>query len=121
MCKAKKELNKIFIICPVRNVTEGQLEDIKNYVEELDKHYIVHFPPRDTNQTDDGVGLGICRENRKAIEEADEIHIYWDVASKGSLFDLGMVFVLRKKLLLINKVNKTAKKSFSNILRAIEV
>jgi nucleoside 2-deoxyribosyltransferase len=64
------------------------------------------------------IGLRICQDNRAAIEAADEIHIYWNPDSKGSLFDLGIAFALRKQIVLINTVKPTATKSFENVLLA---
>ena len=107
---------RIYIICPVRNATQIELHKINEYVRSLEKlGHIVHFPPRDTNQ--DNTGIQICEQNRKAIEDADEIHIFWvGGQSKGSLFDFGMAFMLRKPIVLINKVIQTSTKSFENVL-----
>jgi nucleoside 2-deoxyribosyltransferase len=89
---------KIFVICPVRNLEENMREHIELEVTrwEAEGHQ-VHLPYRDTNQAD-SVGLNICKENRTAIEAADEVRIFWDGQSTGSLFDLGMAFALRKPI-----------------------
>jgi hypothetical protein len=52
----------------------------------------VHLPHRDTDQTQNG--LGICRENAMAIFLADEIHIFYNPISQGTHFDMGVVFAL---------------------------
>jgi hypothetical protein len=91
------EMN-IYIICPVRG---GTPLDIEQHVHELEaRGNHVHFPPRDVPQ-DDPTGWNICTAHRGAIENCDEVHIFWDIDSKGSHFDLGMAFVLRKKVRLI--------------------
>jgi hypothetical protein len=48
-----------------------------------------------------GNELDIISYNREMIEWADEVHLIWDGRSMGSIFDLGMVFALRKKLVIV--------------------
>jgi len=61
---------KIFLICPVRGITEEEKNVIEQYVLNLEEAgHTVHWPPRDTDQND-SVGLRICQDNRKALEEA---------------------------------------------------
>ena len=85
-------MKRVFIICPVRNIDDETKETIEKYVLSLeDKGCVVHWPPRDPNQ-DDPIGLDICKQNREAIWLADEVHIWLDRKSKGSLLDLGMRF-----------------------------
>ena len=76
---------------------------IGRYVADLEKAgHKAHWPARgDTNQ-DDPVGLRICNDNLSAIKYADEIHIWWNKKSSGSLFDFGMAFALGKRIVLIN-------------------
>jgi len=115
---------RIFIICPVRNAESEVTRAIGAYVARLEAAgHEVHWPARDTDQTDDH-GIFICITNCDAIIDADEVHIWWDLASVGSKFDLGMLFALlrlglKKKVVLINEVNYTADKSFENVLRAL--
>ena len=95
---------KIFLICPVRNLTKEQNDKIEELIKIWeDRGDTVHFPPRDTTQIDDkGHGFYICLQNRDAIKEADEVYVWYDEASQGSHFDLGMAFALNKKIRLIN-------------------
>lgn len=112
---------KIFLICPVRGIADEEKIATEQYVLDLEKAgHKVHWPPRDTNQ-DDPIGLLICQDNRQAIQNAEEVHIWWNDKSQGSLFDLGMAFALRKKIILVNSasVQKTPQKSFSNVLLKI--
>lgn len=88
----------IYIICPVRNAPEDVIREIRAYADmqrALGRE--VHFPPDDVEQSDP-TGLEICKQHRSAMLAADEVHVYWDVGSKGSHFDLGMAFALRKKI-----------------------
>jgi nucleoside 2-deoxyribosyltransferase len=112
----------IYLICPVRNVSKKFKEGLEAQVKFLEAEgHTVYYPARDTNQ-DDPIGLRICRDNRKAIEEADVIYIAWDGKSKGSLLDLGMAFALRKPLRIITEYMppKTPSKSIQNMMYAWE-
>jgi nucleoside 2-deoxyribosyltransferase len=89
---------KIYMICPVRNASPQMRADILAEVEALENQgHSVYYPARDTQQ-EDPTGLTICKANRAAIESADEIHVIWDGESTGSIFDLGIAFALRKKI-----------------------
>ena len=110
----------IYIICPVNNATEQQKEKLKAYKELLQTQGHTAYYPADDNpheETDD-IGYIICEENRRATIEADEIHIFWDATSKGTLFDLGMAFALNKPLKIVNfdELVFTEKKSFTNMI-----
>ena len=114
---------QIFLICPVRGITDEEKNAIVRYVLNLVRSgHMVHWPPRDTDQND-SVGLRICQDNRQAIEEAEEIHVWWNEKSQGSLFDFGMAFALRKKIVLVNfdSVRQTPRKSFNSVLLRIGV
>ncbi len=113
---------KIFLICPVRNITDKENQFLQEYISELESNgNSVHYPPRDTNQ-DDPIGYNICTENCAAIDAADEVHIYWNPGSSGSGFDLGMAFMGQKPIKLINKdkIPKTPHKSFENVLHELD-
>lgn len=115
----------IFLICSVRGATKEETAVAKTYVKDLEaKGDNVHWPPRDTDQKDDR-GLRICNDNCEAMMKADEIHILWNPASQGSLFDFGMAFILRKlknkKIVLVNfkSICPTPEKSFTNVIMDI--
>ncbi len=129
---------KIFLICPVRNLTKKVERKTRQYVAHLKTQgHKIHWPPQDTKQ-DDPIGLRICTDNAKAIIWADEVHIWWqweekkwwqkwmwwikEKKSTGSLFDFGMSFMCsilgKKKIILANpeEVKWTSHKSFNNVL-----
>ena len=115
---------KVYLICPVRNCSEEQSEFLDSYVETLEKlGHEVHYPSRDVDQRDDGIGLGILEAHRKAMFGCHEVHIYWDQESKGSHFDLGMAWMLQavKPLIIkyIVKPEHTKHKSFSNVITVL--
>lgn len=92
------------------------MSELMPMVEKLEADgWQVHFPPRDTNQ-DDPDGLRICEDNRRAIQEADAIHFVWDGKSQGGLFDLGMAFAYKKKVIPISMPELTEGKSFQNMV-----
>ncbi len=96
--------NKIFLICPVRNASKKQKKWIEDFVEEKDREgYIVHAPHLHTNQIDPLGGYNICKQNAKAIATSEEIDIYYDKSSTGSIFDLGVAYALHKPLVLLNE------------------
>lgn len=86
----------IYIICAVRNATPERVAEIRAYAEakRAEGHH-VHFPPDDAPQ-DDPTGEAICRTHLEAMDLAHAVHVFWDVESKGSHFDLGMAYALRK-------------------------
>lgn len=99
-------MGKIFVISPVRNIDNAVREAIASHVTRLEAEgHKVHWPSRDTNQ-DDPVGFRICADNREAIYQSGQVHIWFDEGSQGSVFDLGMLFAfLRdtyKDFVLIN-------------------
>lgn len=58
----------------------------------------------------------ICEKNRENIEWADEVHIFWDRRSLGTIFDFGMAFALRKPIKIVYLEEKT----FENLMRQYE-
>lgn len=113
-------MKNIFLICPVRNATEEQIKRMRDYISKVKANGDNIYYPNDDNafeHTDD-VGYIICDENRRALLQADEIHIFWDKTSSGSLFDLGMAFASNKKLIIVNaeELEITPHKSFSNMI-----
>lgn len=88
----------IYIICAVRNATPERVAGIRGYAQELrDKGHHVHFPPDDAPQ-EDPTGEAICSTHLAAMKSADEVHVFWDVKSSGSHFDLGMAYALDKRI-----------------------
>lgn len=121
----KMRKKKIFIVSPVRNVSPEVEAEVLTYVAKLEAQgYIVHCPLRGDTDQYDVRGLIICLTNTDAIIRADEIHVWFDKESRGTLFDLGEIFVLlrlgfTKKVVLINEVEPTNTKSFENVLLAL--
>jgi hypothetical protein len=100
---------KIFFISPVRQATPESKKVCEKYVRELEEAgHEVHWPIRDTDQTDP-VGIRICDTNLSKILEADEIHIWFLKTSTGIHFDLGATYILirilgyKKKVVFVNK------------------
>lgn len=119
---------KVFLISPVRHLPNGEVRGrMTEYIQILKvRGYTVYWPLRDTKQND-LIGLDICLQNARAIRDADEIHIWYDPASEGSIFDLGMAFMASlvagppKRFVIANPddVTPTSDKSFQNILLAL--
>ncbi|MBR6690522.1 MAG: hypothetical protein IKL65_04250 [Bacilli bacterium] len=96
--------NKIFLICPVRNATDSQRQWIENFVKEkYSDGYTIHAPHLHTVQSDLFGGYAICKQNALAVATSEEIDIYYDQTSTGSVFDLGVAYALNKPLVLLNR------------------
>lgn len=119
-------MKNIFLICPVRKATGDTAKKIEKYITKLEESDCkVYWPARDTDQSDP-IGLRICKDNCKEIFKADEVHVWWDENSRGSLFDLGISFMCHHladgvKIILANpdEVKPTQEKSFNNVLLAL--
>lgn len=109
---------KIYIICPVRNTNPEIQDSILAYVHKLENDgHMVHFPPRDVDQTDP-TGIIICRKHHAAMVDADEVHAVWDSTSYGSHFDLGMAYALGKKVVIERLIHPdTEGKSFTKVIQ----
>ena len=108
----------VFLICPVRNATDEQKRRMNDYINGLERSgKTVYYPARDTDQNDN-IGYRICNDNREAIRQAKEVHIFWDKYSNGSLFDLGMAFAMNKELIIANieELEISDGKSFSKMI-----
>jgi hypothetical protein len=119
-----KSVRRVYLILPVRNCSAEIQQFAENYVAQLESNGIkVHYPPRDVNQSEDGIGLQICKAHRSAMLKCDEVHIIWDSSSTGSHFDFGMVFMLnafRKCPIIIAKpFDSTPHRSYGNVIKAI--
>ena len=114
---------KIYIICPVRKLTKKEKAIILNYTNRLEKHgHKVRCPFRDTDQIDE-IGLRIVEEHENDIIWADEVHIWWNSTSEGSLWDFAQYrmakrFMPEKKIIVFNvkNIDITEGKSYTNVL-----
>jgi len=129
--RRKLRKKRIYIVCPVRKLTETERPVILEYVAKLEAQGCeVHCPFRDTDQVDE-IGLRITSEHEvKDIIWADEIHIWWNPTSQGSLFDFAQArmagYFTPKKIILINvnaiEIDRDSSgrviKSYTNVLLA---
>lgn len=120
----------VFFISPVKGVMDGQNPELeaklREYVTGLESQgYKVHWPLRDTKQTDITGGVIICRVNFRAIIDATEIHVWHDETSQDSAFDMGGVFMLcemlgkKKRIVIANEkeIVDKAPKSFHQVFK----
>lgn len=112
---------KIYLICPVRLAKEEDTKRIERYVEQLEKQgHQVFYPRRDADQNCD-TGWKIVQAEIEAIWESDEIHVIWDVESKGSHFDLGVAMALNKLIKIVYLIHPdTSGKSYVKVMKAYE-
>jgi hypothetical protein len=87
----------------------GYQNKMISHKEKLEKEgHVVFIPVFDSQAQTYDTELKILSFNRSIIEIADEVHVFWDGRSTGTLFDFGMCYALRKKL----KIIYLSKKSF---------
>lgn len=110
---------KVYIICAVRNASPARIREIRDYVLALrEAGSEVHFPPDDAPQ-DDPTGTAICAAHRSAMLVTDEVHVFWDVHSFGSHFDLGMAYALGKKVVPVHcEQPDSAGKSYWKVMQS---
>lgn len=95
---------RVFIICSVRDATDPETK----YLEEIhipklkSEGFDVHYPKWHTKQYGDPIGTRICTDNRREIERANHVEIYYNPTSKGSRFDTGMACMIGKPIKIIN-------------------
>jgi len=76
------------------------------YVKKLEqKGYIVYIPGRDTPQN--LTAEEILKRNLDAIKWCDEVHVFWDGASYGTIFDLGSAYALGKPIKVVYIKHRT--------------
>jgi nucleoside 2-deoxyribosyltransferase len=111
---------KVYLICPVRNCPAEVLASISEYVKEQELFgHKIHWPHRDVSQSDP-TGSAICATHLAAMRNADEVHVIWDVESKGSHFDLGMAYALNKRVVAVKTVRPdTDGKSYWKVMCAL--
>ena len=96
---------KIFIIG-----TTAYKEMMEEHANDLRPDHQVRMPAFDEYNLDE---LRICLHNIQDIRWADEVHIFWDQRSMGTVFDFGAAMALRKKIRIIYMNPKT----FANVMR----
>jgi len=92
----------IYILCAIRKATDEDKKILERHVAILEEAgNEVYYPARDNPQEGiDKTGSSICLSNLAAVEAADEIHVFWNSQSRGSVLDLGMCFALHKPVVL---------------------
>lgn len=121
---------QVYLICPVRGVSEEQTAELDEYVETLESWgWTVHYPPRDVNQEDPAGGINIFMAHLRAMLQSDEVHIFWDKTSSGSHADLGMAAIYKEMAKDLKNVKiklmksyyaDRADKSYEKVIRSLE-
>jgi nucleoside 2-deoxyribosyltransferase len=111
---------RIYVICPVRNISEDQKQTITIFVNRMERiGNQVYYPPRDAPQ-ESKTGYEIVMSELEAIKACDHVVVFWDINSKGSHFDLGMAVALGKKISMEFLFEPDGKeKSYVKVIREI--
>jgi len=89
--------------------THCYIDKMVKHKEELEKEgHEVRLPVLD-NHPVECKEIDICSNNLASIIWCDEVHIFWDQRSIGTMFDFGMVFALMKPIKIIYMESKTLK------------
>ena len=99
------------IFCIGTTSYKHMMQDHLYVLEE--KGHAVRMPKFDDYNIDE---LQICKRNVEDIKWADEVHVFWDQRSIGTIFDFGAAFALGKKIKLVFINQKT----FLNVMRWYE-
>ena len=106
-----KEL--VYVLSPVRQVTDNQAIQIARHVELLHEHGAKVFNPVDDAPQDDATGYNIVMAElnflHKAAREGGRVDILWNLGGKpseGSRVDVGMAKALGLKLNLVGVFNE---------------
>jgi len=111
---------KIFIICPVRKITEHQKIEIDEYINKMINDGNEVHSYKNVEQNDISGGLNICQAHKLAMKDCDEVHVFFDQTSTGAHFDFGMAFAFNKKIKLIKTYQNTPEgKSYQKVLEII--
>ena len=79
----------------------------RTYVKKLEKKgHKTYFPARDTPQ-ESTTAEEILKANLDGIEWAEEVHVFWDGSSYGTIFDLGNAYALDKPIKVIYVAART--------------
>jgi hypothetical protein len=114
--KAKIRKKRIFII----GSTCYKDKMLKHQQDLIKKGYDVRLPSFDYSYKKE---LSIITENKNSIFWADEIHMFYDGRSYGTIFDFGMLFYAMKPLKIIYLNEKTivnAMKQYEEVMRLFE-
>ena len=106
-------MKKAYLICPVRKLTPEERQTIDKAIVDIKKEYDLYIPYEQEQDVD---GKIICERNRKAVIEADTIFVWWNPTSEGSVFDFGMFYALNKPVIVLNTIQRTEHKSYTNVL-----
>ena len=102
----------VYVISPVRQVTEEQAAEIAKHVEFLHKQDVRVFNPVEDAPQDDATGYNIVMAElnflHKAAREGGRVDVLWNLGGKpseGSRVDVGMAVALGLKLNLVGVFN----------------
>lgn len=120
----------VYLISPVRQVTDDQALEIATYAESLKKDGVRLFNPIEDAPQQDKTGFNIVMAEldfmHKVSEEGGRVDILWNAGGKpseGSRVDLGMAFALEiefKLVVVFNEVEPTGPQLGLKIIRELE-
>ena len=107
---------KVYILCPVRNTSDKQKKEVDSYIETLESQGIDVHSYKNVDQNDK-TGYEIVMGHLRGMQSSDEVHVFWDVKSKGSHCDLGMALALGKRIKMVKCFEDNKGKSYWKALK----
>jgi len=113
-------------MCSTNNISSLHIRNIESYATRLEEKggHTVYLPHRDLNFGKENLikEIDICKQKRKAIEEADQIYVYCNLQPEEILFDMGMAFMAKKIIKIISVVDlyNLPKENSSNLIEEWE-
>lgn len=108
-----QEKDYVYILSPVKKVTNEQSTAINDHVSKLKKTDVVIFNPKLDVPQVDTTGYNIVMTELNFLHQASKhngrVDIFWNLGgepSEGSRVDMGMAFVLGLRLNLVDVFNK---------------
>lgn len=88
----ESNMERIFLICPIPKATDQQRAEMIALVQRWEsKGYKVHYPTRDTNQSEPLL-YNIAMQNSLANARAGHTALYYRQDGIGTFFDLGVAY-----------------------------
>lgn len=105
----------IAIIAPFLNLNQEKKNRYENYAARLEEEgNSVHLACRDTNMK--ASSIEICMRNSKRIQQAEEVHIFYESDRVEVHFDIGIAFAHNKKIVVVDSCRRSDGPSFQNLL-----
>lgn len=92
---------KIVICCPIRLADKSQNQEALDYIARLKSEGHEVFSYWDTLMEACPTGADILNRHLEAVQNADEVHVFWTNNSTGTHFEIGTAVAMNKKIVIV--------------------